>query len=181
MIMKKTLTCTMTAVWVLSLFAATVFAEVPADIKMEDAEHPLVKMTTDKGVIYLELFPEIAPVHVDNFLTLIKKGFYNGLAFHRVVRGSIIQGGDPDGTGNGGPGYTIPAEFNFRKHKRGTLSMARASHPDSAGSQFYICLKRMSQLDNKYTIFGQVVKGLDVPAKIRRGDRMKVVEVLQDF
>jgi len=179
--MKKILTFALTAVLPLLLFTTTVAAEIPADIKMEDSEHPLVKMTTDKGVIYLELFPEIAPVHVDNFLTLIKKGFYNGLTFHRVVRGTIIQGGDPDGTGNGGPGYTIPAEFNFRKHKRGTLSMARASHPDSAGSQFYICLKRMSQLDNKYTVFGQVVKGMDVPAKIRKRDRMKVVEVLQDF
>jgi len=179
--MKKRRIHALAAGLALILFAAVALAEVPADIKMEDAEHPLVKMTTDKGIIYLELFPEIAPVHVDNFLTLIKRGFYNGLAFHRVVRGTIIQGGDPDGTGNGGPGYTIPAEFNFRKHKRGTLSMARANHPDSAGSQFYICLKRMSQLDNKYTVFGQVVKGLDIPAKIRRGDRMKVLEVIQDF
>ena len=179
--MKTILINAMAAALALSLFTATGLAEVPADIKMEDPEHPLVKMTTDKGVIYLELFPEIAPVHVDNFLTLIKKGFYNGLTFHRVVRGTIIQGGCPIGDGSGGPGYTIPAEFNFRKHKRGTLSMARASHPDSAGSQFYICLKRMSQLDNKYTVFGQVVKGLDVPARIRKGDRMKVVEVLQDF
>ena len=171
----------MTAVLILSLFAATVFAEVPADIKMEDSEHPLVKMTTDKGVIYLELFPEIAPVHVDNFLTLIKKGFYNGLTFHRVIRSTLVQGGCPRGDGSGGPGYTIPAEFNFRKHTRGTLSMARANDPDSAGSQFYICLKKLSQLDNKYTVFGQVVKGMEVPDKIRKGDRMKVVEVLQDF
>ena len=163
------------------LVATPLQAEVPADIKMEDTEHPLVKMTTSKGVVYLELFPEVAPIHVDNFLTLIKKGFYNGLIFHRVERGTLIQGGCPEGTGLGGPGYTIPAEFNFRKHKRGTLSMARSNHPDSAGSQFYICLRKISQLDGKYTVFGQVVKGLDVPAKIRKGDRMKVVEVLQDF
>ena len=163
------------------LVATPLQAEVPADIKMEDTEHPLVKMTTSKGVVYLELFPEVAPIHVDNFLTLIKKEFYNGLIFHRVERGTLIQGGCPEGTGLGGPGYTIPAEFNFRKHKRGTLSMARSNHPDSAGSQFYICLRKISQLDGKYTVFGQVVKGLDVPAKIRKGDRMKVVEVLQDF
>ena len=163
------------------LVATPLQAEVPADIEMEDAEHPLVKMTTSKGVVYLELFPEVAPIHVDNFLTLIKKGFYNGLIFHRVERGTLIQGGCPEGTGLGGPGYTIPAEFNFRKHKRGTLSMARSNHPDSAGSQFYICLRKISQLDGKYTVFGQVVKGMDVPAKIRKGDRMKVVEVLQDF
>jgi len=166
---------------VLIFFTAVSHAEVPADIEMEDPEHPLVKMTTDRGVIYLELFPEVAPIHVDNFLRLINTGFYNGLIFHRIVPGQIIQGGCPEGTGRGGPGYTIPAEFNFRKHKRGTLSMARTSHPDSAGSQFYICLRRMSQLDGKYTVFGQVVKGWDVPAKIRKGDRMRTVEILQDF
>jgi len=165
----------------LLLFATVGRAEVPADITMEDPDHPLVKMNTDRGVIYLELFPEVAPIHVDNFLRLIKSGFYNGLIFHRIVRGQIIQGGCPEGTGRGGPGYTIPAEFNFRKHKRGTLSMARASHPDSAGSQFYICLKRMSQLDGKYTVFGQVVKGQAVSAKIKRGDQMQIVEILQDF
>jgi len=162
-------------------FTAAGRTEVPADIRMEDPEHPLVKMTTDRGDIYLELFPEIAPLHVDNFLNLIKAGFYNGLIFHRVVPGQIIQGGCPDGTGRGGPGYTIPAEFNFRKHKKGTLSMARSSHPDSAGSQFYICLKRMIQLDGKYTVFGQVVKGRNVPARIKKSDRMRTVEVLQDF
>jgi peptidyl-prolyl cis-trans isomerase B (cyclophilin B) len=179
--MKKILAYVVATFLALFFLSAPLQAEVPADIKMEDAEHPLVKMTTDRGVVYLELFPEVAPIHVDNFLTLIKKGFYNGLIFHRVERGMLIQGGCPDGNGLGGPGYTIPAEFNFRKHKRGTLSMARANHPDSAGSQFYICLKRMSQLDGKYTVFGQVVKGMRVPAKIRKGDRMKVVEVLQDF
>ncbi len=179
--MKKTLAYVVATFLALFFLIAPLQAEVPADIKMEDAEHPLVKMTTDKGVVYLELFPEVAPIHVDNFLTLIKKGFYNGLRFHRVERGTLIQGGCPEGTGRGGPGYTIPAEFNFRKHKRGTLAMARANHPDSAGSQFYICLKRMSQLDGEYTVFGQVVKGMDVPAKIRKRDRMEVVEVIQDF
>jgi peptidyl-prolyl cis-trans isomerase B (cyclophilin B) len=178
--MNKKLTHTLIVV-ILLIITVTAFAGVPADINMEDPEHPLVKMTTDKGVIYLELFPEVAPIHVDNFLTLVKKGFYNGLIFHRVERGSLIQGGCPDGTGLGGPGYTIPAEFNFRKHKRGTLAMARASHPDSAGSQFYICLKTMTQLDGKYTVFGQVVKGMDVADKIRKGDRMEAVEVLQGF
>ncbi len=165
----------------LLLFVNVVHAEVPADITMEDPEHPLVIMTTDKGDIYLELFPEVAPIHVDNFLRLINAGFYNRLIFHRIVRGQLIQGGCPEGTGRGGPGYTIPAEFNFRKHKKGTLSMARASRPDSAGSQFYICLKRMRQLDGKYTVFGQVVKGRDVPAKIKKGDRILTVEILRDF
>ncbi len=179
--MKKILAYVIATLLALFFLIAPLQAEVPAGIKMEDAEHPLVKMTTDKGVVYLELFPEVAPIHVDNFITLAKKGFYNGLVFHRVERGTLIQGGCPDGTGLGGPGYTIPAEFNFRKHKRGTLAMARGNHPDSAGSQFYICLKRISQLDGKYTVFGQVVKGIDVPARIRKGDRMKVVEVLQDF
>ena len=178
--MPKVLIRTLIAAITLVLIAPA-WAEVPADIVMEDAEHPLVKLTTTRGDIYLELFPEIAPIHVDNFISLVKKGFYNGLLFHRVVPDQIIQGGCPDGTGLGGPGYTIPAEFNFRKHKRGTLSMARTSHPDSAGSQFYICLRRMSQLDGKYTVFGQVVKGKDIPGKIRKGDRMLAGEVLQEF
>jgi cyclophilin family peptidyl-prolyl cis-trans isomerase len=179
--MKKVLVCIAILGLVLPAAVQTVPAEIPAGITMEDPEHPLVKMTTDKGVIYLELIPEIAPIHVENFLKLTRKGFYNGLLFHRVVAGQIIQGGCPEGTGLGGPGYTIPAEFNFRKHKKGTLSMARSSHPDSAGSQFYICLRRMTSLDGKYTVFGQVVKGLDVPGKIRKGDRMLTVEIIQDF
>ncbi|MCP3954443.1 MAG: peptidylprolyl isomerase [Desulfobacterales bacterium] len=179
--MKKFSSYTLPALLALLLLAAPVLAEVPADITMEDSEHPLVKMTTDQGVVYLELFPEVAPIHVDNFLALAKKGFYNGLSFHRVEQGTLIQGGCPEGTGRGGPGYTIPAEFNFRRHKRGTLAMARGGHPDSAGSQFYICLKGVSQLDGKYTVFGQVVKGMNVPDKIRKDDRMIVLEIIQGF
>ena len=102
------------------------------------------------------------------------------LTFHRVVPGFVIQGGCPKGDGTGGPGYTIPAEFNSRKHEKGSLSMARTMDPNSAGSQFFICLDRTPHLDNQYTNYGQVVKGHDIPEKIRMGDKMKM-EILQDL
>lgn len=163
-------------------FSTAVFAQVPADIKAEKPEHPLVKLTTDAGEIWLELFPEDAPKHVENFLALTEKGFYNGLKFHRVVPDFVIQGGCPfsrDGAtggtpGTGDAGYKQKAEFNKRPHEKGTLAMARAHDPDSAGSQFYICLDRLPSLDNQYTVFGKVVKGQDVPAKVKQGDKMKL-------
>ncbi len=166
------------------LWAATaaVFAQaagVPADVKLEKADHPLVKITTEAGEIWLELFPEIAPKHVESFLTLIGKGYYNGLKWHRVVPGFVIQGGCPKGDGTGGPGYTLPAEFSQRKHVKGTLAMARTSDPNSAGSQFYICLAEIPHLDGQYTVFGQTVKGMDVPEKVKQGDTMKI-EIVQN-
>jgi peptidylprolyl isomerase/peptidyl-prolyl cis-trans isomerase B (cyclophilin B) len=160
------------------LFASSAMAQVPADIKLEKPEHQLVKLTTDAGDIYLEMFPEDAPKHVENFVTLIEKGFYNGLTFHRIVPGFVIQGGCPKGTGTGDPGYKVKAEFNKRQHLKGTLAMARSSDPDSAGCQFYICLEPQPGLDNQYTVFGQVVKGHDVPAKVKMGDKMKL-EILK--
>ena len=124
---------------------------------------------TKFGTITLRFFPDAAPGHVKNFIDLAKKGFYDGTTFHRVIPGFMIQGGDPNsknpdkGThGMGGPGYTIKAEFNDRPHKRGTLSMARAGHPDSAGSQFFICVKDAPFLDRQYTAFGEVVSGMEV-------------------
>jgi len=126
----------------------------------------LAEIETDFGTIKLELYPEDAPITVDNFATLARKGFYDGLSFHRVVKGVLIQGGSPDGSPGGGPGYTIPAEFNRRMHVEGTVGMARAADPDSAGSQFYICLKQLPQLDGQYTVFGHVVEGMDVVRKI---------------
>jgi peptidyl-prolyl cis-trans isomerase B (cyclophilin B) len=119
-------------------------------------------LDTTKGTITLKFFPDSAPNHVKNFCDLAEKGFYNGTIFHRVIKGFMIQGGDPTGTGMGGPGYTIKAEFNDRPHVAGTLSMARTPDPDSAGSQFFICLERQSFLDGKYTVFGEVESGLDV-------------------
>jgi peptidyl-prolyl cis-trans isomerase B (cyclophilin B) len=128
---------------------------------------------TTLGDITLKFFPEVAPNHVNNFIELAKKGFYNGTTFHRVVAKFVIQGGDPNSKnpdrsshGMGGPGYQIKAEFNNKPHRRGTLSMARSTHPDSAGSQFFICVADAPFLDGKYTVFGEVAKGMEVVDKI---------------
>ena len=115
-----------------------------------------VELTTNQGPIRIEFYPDVAPGHVKNFLALAKTGFYTGLTFHRIIDGFMIQGGCPEGTGTGGPGYTIKAEFNDRPHEPGVLSMARTNDPNSAGSQFFICLGRHTHLDRNYTAFGKV-------------------------
>lgn len=137
------------------------------------AENPIVTITMENGdVMKAELYPETAPVSVNNFISLIKKGFYDGLIFHRVIKGFMIQGGCPDGTGMGGPGYSIKGEFshngveNNLKHTEGVLSMARAMHPDSAGSQFFIMHKNSPHLDGQYAAFGKITEGMDVVNKI---------------
>ncbi len=137
------------------------------------AQNPIVTFTmADGGVIKAELYPEIAPVSVNNFISLIQKNFYDGLIFHRVIKGFMIQGGDPNGTGTGGPGYSIPGEFaingfeNNLKHTEGVLSMARAMHPDSAGSQFFIMHKTSPHLDGSYAAFGKVIEGMEVVNRI---------------
>ncbi len=137
------------------------------------AQNPIVTFTmTDGSVIKAELFPEIAPVSVNNFISLIQKNFYDGLIFHRVIKGFMIQGGDPNGTGTGDPGYCIPGEFaingfeNNLKHTEGVLSMARSMHPDSAGSQFFIMHRNAPHLDGSYAAFGKVIEGMDVVNKI---------------
>ena len=112
-------------------------------------------LETSKGNIHLKFLPEVAPGHVANFLALAQIGFYNGVGFHRIIKGFMIQGGCPQGTGTGGPGYTIKAEFNSTPHEAGVLSMARTSDPDSAGCQFFICLERTPHLDRQYTAFGK--------------------------
>lgn len=145
--------------------------------KVEAKEVTEAVIETGKGEIVFKFYPKDAPKTVANFITLAKKGFYNGLTFHRVEPGFVIQGGDPKGDGTGGPGYTIPAEFNGQAHLTGTVAMARAADPDSAGSQFYICLARQKFLDGKYTVFGQVTKGMDVVLAIQKGDVMKKVSV----
>lgn len=132
------------------------------------------------GTIKIEFYPDSAPNTVANFEKLANTGFYNGLTFHRVEPGFVVQGGDPNGDGTGGPGYKIKAEFNNRKHLTGTVAMARASHPDSAGSQFYICLAPASFLDNNYTVFGQVTEGMELVQQIRRGDKMSSVKVVNE-
>ncbi len=116
-----------------------------------------VELTTTKGPIRVQFFPDKAPGHVKNFLALAKIGFYDGLIFHRVIKGFMIQGGCPEGTGTGDGGYKIKAEFNDTPHKPGVLSMARSTNPDSAGTQFFICLEHHNHLDRQYTAFGKVV------------------------
>jgi len=135
--------------------------------------NPIITIEMENGgIIKAELYPEIAPITVENFVTLTKKGFYDGLIFHRVIAGFMIQGGDPTGTGMGGPGHTIKGEFrnngvvNNIKHERGVLSMARSMMPNSAGSQFFIMHKTSPHLDGQYAAFGRVIEGMDVVDKI---------------
>ena len=140
---------------------------------MTMAQNPIVTFTMENGdVMKAELYPEIAPVSVNNFISLIQKNFYDGLIFHRVIRGFMIQGGDPEGTGMGGPGYSIKGEFssngvkNDLKHTEGVLSMARSMMPNSAGSQFFIMHKTSPHLDGSYAAFGKVIEGMDTVNKI---------------
>ncbi len=174
--MKKLLSAV--AVFCVCMYASAVAAEVKA---MSVSKEELKKMAATRAVIEtkygnitLKFFPDIAPGHVKNFLDLAKSGFYDGTVFHRVIAGFMIQGGDPISKdparraayGTGGPGYTIKAEFNEKPHKRGILSMARMSAPDTAGSQFFICVKDALFLDRQYTVFGEVVSGMEVADKI---------------
>ncbi len=135
-------------------------------------------LTLDNGQqIRFEFFPADAPKTVENFVTLAKKGFYDGLTFHRVVADFVVQGGCPKGDGTGGPGHTVKAEFNKQKHVRGAVAMARSQHPDSAGSQFYITYGATPHLDGNYTVFGTVVSGMEHVDRIKQGDRMTSVVI----
>ncbi len=148
-------------------------------------------MVTSKGTVTLEFYPEDAPNHVASFIELADAGFYNGIKFHRVIPGFVAQGGDPitrdltpeqviagaPGVGTGGPGWQQKAEFNSRKHETGTLAMARSQHPDSAGSQFYICLAPQPSLDGQYTVFGKVVEGMEVVTALTVGDTIESVTI----
>lgn len=174
--------------------------EEPAAVFEEEAMHvSTVNVTgtetatiqTSKGTIKLALYPADAPNTVASFIELADSGFYDGLKFHRVISGFVAQGGDPltrdltveqiragvGGAGTGGPGWTQKAEFNSRKHETGTLAMARAQHPDSAGSQFYICLAPQPSLDGQYTVFGQVTEGMDVVHAIEVGDTIESITI----
>ncbi len=159
------------------------------------AQNPIVTIEMeDGGIIRAELYPQTAPNSVNNFISLVQKGFYDGLIFHRVIPGFMIQGGCPNGTGMGGPGYSIKGEFthngvcNTLKHDRGVLSMARAMDPDSAGSQFFIMVEQAPHLDGEYAAFGKVIEGMEVADRIveakrdwndkpRQPQRMKKVTV----
>ena len=150
--------------------------------------HPVVILETDKGVVEMELYPDVAPKTVANFIKLVEMEFYDGLTFHRYVENFVIQGGDPEGSGSGNPGWTIPGEFQNSKlrakmprHRKGVVAMARANDPDSAGSQFYICLapkpSRYLSLNGQYTTFGKVIAGMDVVDQLRKGDIMNTVRL----
>ncbi len=149
--------------------------ELPAYI--DRARNAQVRISTDKGDMVFTFYPDDAPMHTAAFMKLAEAGFYDGLAFHRVEPGFVVQGGDPDGDGTGGPGYRLKAEFNDRPHVRGAVAMARSSSPDSAGSQFYICLDDARFLDKQYTVFGQLQDGYETLDQIRRGDTMNKVSV----
>ena len=138
-------------------------------MEMMEKKNPIVTIEMENGdKICVELYPEIAPNTVNNFISLVKKGFYDGTIFHRVIAGFMIQGGDPEGTGMGGPGYSNKGEFaqngveNYLNHTEGVISMARAMHPNSAGSQFFIMHKDAPHLDGAYAAFGKVIEGMDV-------------------
>jgi peptidyl-prolyl cis-trans isomerase B (cyclophilin B) len=133
---------------------------------IERSKNPHVIIETDYGNIEVELFWDKTPKTAENFLRLTLSGFYDSLTFHRVIPGFVVQGGDPLGNGTGGPGYSIDFENADTKHLRGSLGMARSQDPNSAGSQFYICLKDLPQLDGKYVVFGKVVSGMDAVDKI---------------
>lgn len=155
------------------------------------AQNPVVTFEMeDGGIMKAELYPDVAPISVRNFIYLVQKGFYDGLTFHRVIPGFMIQGGCPQGTGMGGPGYQIKGEFaengveNTLAHNRGVLSMARAMHPDSAGSQFFIMVDAAPYLDGQYAAFGYVTEGMDVADKIvsvprNMQDKPKVPQVMK--
>ena len=155
------------------------------------AQNPIATIEMeDGGVITLELYPQVAPISVNNFISLANKGFYDGLIFHRVISGFMIQGGDPQGKGIGGPGYSIRGEFtangfkNDLKHSRGVLSMARTMAPNSAGSQFFIMHEDSPHLDGQYAAFGKITEGLDVVDKIANtrtdyNDRPRIPQVMK--
>ncbi|MCL4491892.1 MAG: peptidylprolyl isomerase [Nitrospiraceae bacterium] len=164
-----------------AVLAALLAASAHAGVKQKTfKKEEIKKMSETKAVIEtkfgdieLKFFPDAAPNHVNNFIELAKKGFYDGTTFHRIIPGFMIQGGDPNSKdpdkskhGMGGPGYTVKAEFNEKSHKRGILSMARSANPDSAGSQFFICVADSTFLNRQYTVFGEVVSGMDVVDKI---------------
>jgi len=177
----------MSLVSILALFLLFISGADAEEKQRNFTQEEIKKMSETRAVIEtkfgnmeLKFFPDVAPHHVTNFIELAKKGVYDGTTFHRIIPKFMIQGGDPNSKnpdktkhGTGGPGYTIKAEFNDRPHKRGTLSMARAAQPDSAGSQFFICVADAFFLDKQYTAFGELVSGIEVADKIVSQQRDK--------
>ena len=166
--------------------SSTITTPEEADVYQPSIEltgNEVAVITTAKGVIRLRFFGDVAPNHVKSFVELAKSGFYDGTTFHRVEQGFVVQGGDPFSktgggpVGTGGPGYRVPAEFSDRPHLEGTLSMARSTDPNSAGSQFFICLGAAPHLNGKYTVFGEVMEGMDVVKTLAVGDVMESVVI----
>lgn len=158
------------------------FTEPTKPMSFESGKTYVAVIHTSKGDITCQLNSEEAPLSVTNFIQLAQGGFYNGLIFHRVVPNFVVQGGDPDGTGRGGPGYTVPAEIKL-SHKQGALAWARLAdnmNPKkrSSGSQFYITLEKIPHLDGEYTVFGQTISGMDIVQKIEQGDVIKSVDII---
>ena len=151
------------------------------EMQIDPKKKYTVSMNTSKGIIEIELYPEHAPKTVNNFVFLIKEGFYDGVSFHRVIEDFVIQGGDPTGTGRGGPGYKFEDELkgNPLKHERGAISMAN-SGPNTNGSQFFIAHSPQSHLNGKHTVFGKVTKGLEIIDTIQQGDKMEQVTVIEE-
>ncbi len=167
--MKKFILALVAALSVtLSVFAATENSGESA-VEVKDPENTLVMQLKDGDVI-IEMYPDAAPKHVARIKELVRQGFYNGLKFHRVIDGFVAQTGDPRGNGTGGSGLQLKAEFNDRHHGRGAVSMARGASPDSADSQFFICLADQSYLDGKYTLWGQVISGMEYVDNIKKGN-----------
>jgi peptidylprolyl isomerase len=152
-----------------SLLAALVAASLSGAADAADLENTLY-MDLKDGRVVIEMRPDLAPKHVAQIKRLTRKGFYDGLVFHRVIEGFMVQGGDPDGNGTGGSGNKLPAEFSDEQHLRGVTSMARSRNPDSADSQFFIMLGRSPHLDGSYTVWGKVVSGMDFVDNIKKGD-----------
>ncbi len=140
--------------------------DAPPPMTIDPSKKYTVAIDTTEGPITVELWPEVAPGHVNSFVFLAREGYYDGVIFHRVIPGFMIQGGDPTGTGTGGPGYQLKAEFNAKKHTRGVLSAARSNDKNSAGSQFFLMHAAAPHLDGQYTAYGQITSGLDVVDKI---------------
>ena len=153
--------------------------KAPEDMKLNPQKTYVATFETVQGTIKAELYPQLAPKHVNSFAFLACQGYFDGLNFHRYEPGFVIQGGDPNGDGTGGPGYRLPAEFNATKHTPGVLSMARTSDPHSAGSQFFIMLGVSPHLDNQYTVFGKVIEGMEVVMRIRARDGITRVTVTE--
>jgi peptidylprolyl isomerase len=174
MLKEKFFTSHILSIVLISLFSVSLFSFTSmkspiTNANIQDYEN-IVYMKLKDGMVVIELFPDKAPKHIEQIKRLARSGFYDGLMFHRVIDGFMVQGGDPKGDGTGGSGKKIPAEFSKVPHKRGILSMARAQDPNSADSQFFIVLKDSPFLDGQYTVFGRVISGMEFVDKIKKGN-----------